>query len=201
MAANYQVRVRFLQQGLGVAMNVWTARNIAAIQPSDPTILADMEAWMEAIYAPLRPVMDTGCTFADADVVEVTFDEEGKVIVARVVGTIVPTISGLGTAEQLPLVDAGSAFARTGAPRVRGNKRFPGVSEVVQAEGLFNNVLLDALASAALAWLLGPTPGPFSSWLAGVMATSLLAFREFNGQAAVTNVPGTQVTRKPLRGL
>ena len=91
-------------------------------------------------------------------------------------------------------------MARTGIPRVQGRKRLPGIVESAQFDGLFANALLNALAQAALVYILGLTGWPEISYFPGVPSSKTASWQRFEGTGTVTNIPGTQVTRKPGRG-
>jgi len=193
--ADYRVNIRYNQQNLGSAVNTFVFRESIGT-PSDAQLLAAATAWMERIYDPLRPFMDSGCVFASGQVVEVNNLNE----TVRVVGGITPDISGTASGDQLALVTAASAFARTFEPKVRGSKRFPGVVETQQADGLLANPIVAALVEAVIEWLANFVIAGLAEGFPGVMSTTVLDFVEFAGTAVVTNIPGTQVTRKPLRG-
>jgi hypothetical protein len=125
-------------------------------------------------------------------------DVEGKVL--RSIGIMEPNIAGLTGADTVALTTAGSGFARTNVPKTRGSKRFFGFWEARLLGGLWVNVVIDALAQAVFEWLDGPGGEIVSNLVAGVLSTTLQQFVAFSGSGAVTNIAGTQVTRKPLRG-
>ena len=189
-----RVNLRFNQQNLGSAVNVYHAQYGEPY--ADTALLEECTQWMEDIYTPLRQYMDAGCTFASGQVLEV--DNEGTTI--RVIGGITPVVSGNASGDQLTLVAAASAFARTEFPKVRGGKRFPGISEGQQQDGLFLNPLMAAMVDAVVAWISERGSILTELFTPGVISLQQLDFVEFAGSAVVTNIPGTQVTRKPLRG-
>jgi len=189
-----RVNLRFSQQNLGSAVNVYHMEyNPTA---TDSQILSETTDWMEDIYSPLRSFMDAGCQFASGQVLEV--NGLGETI--RVIGSITPTVSGTVSGDQLALPTALSAFVRTGFPRVKGSKRFPGIGESWQSDGLFFNTLINALVQAVLAWAGSRGSILTLLWTPGVISGQQGDFVPFEGTAVVTNIPGTQVTRKPLRG-
>jgi len=192
--AIYKVEVKFNQQNLGSALNVYWFQ-IEGTQPTNTQIKAGVTNWIESIYAPLVPTMDAGCTFSSCRITVV--DTDGNTI--GEVGDITCDISGSQSGHQLTLVAAASAFARTLVGKIQGRKRFPGISEDRNTDGLFDNVLLNALAQAALEWVATFAISTFFGH-PGVLSLSTGTFKQFTGTAVITNVPGTQVTRKPLRG-
>lgn len=189
-----RVTIKFNQQNLGTAVNTFFMEYNAGA--SNSAILSECTDWMEDVYGPLRPHMDSGCVFGSGEVAHVAPD--GSTL--SILGSITPNISGTAAGDSLPLVDAASAFARTDVPRVRGSKRFPGISENAAGEGLFFNSIMAALASAVLGWV--SQRGSILTWLwnPGVISSKTGTFERFSGTAVITNIPGTQVTRKPLRG-
>lgn len=192
--AIYQVSIRFSQQALGSAVNVFWFE--AGIQSDVPQFLSDVADWVEDMYDTLRPHMDQGTVFASGAVNRMNINGT----IAEVMGSINPVISGQDSGQQLALPTAGSVFARTGEPGVRGSKRLPGIVEDVLVDGLFTNAILQAMLSFAASWILGPSAFGVGGAFAGVLSSKLEAFAPFSGSGATTNVPGTQVTRKPLRG-
>jgi len=195
MSKLYKISVRFNDNNHGVAMNSFTWLETSLVPLPDAQVLERSEQWLNAIYAPLRIYMDTGYSFVEAQVDEIS-QATGETV--RGVGGITPTIGGQSAQDMLPAPDAGSALARTAIPRVRGQKRFGGFIEGQQTDGLLLNPLLSALAAATTQWILGAALEPAAS--TGVWSSKTLGFVPFNGSGVVTNVPGTQVSRKPGRG-
>ena len=193
--AIYRVDVRFNMQNLGSGVNVFWFEWGNVENPT--SFLGAVTDWVESMYEPLVGFIDSGCVFADAQVVSV--DVEGETI--EVIGSITPNISGTSNTEQLPSTSAASAMARTGTPKVQGRKRIPGIVEGAQIDALFTNPIVTAMAQFVVAWILGPAGFGLPDAVAGVLSSKLLDFAGFSGSGTVTNVPGTQVTRKPLRGL
>jgi len=193
--ANFKAIIRFNQQNLGQAVNVFTFDMTPVF--TDAQLLASAANWIAAIYSPLRNYMDTGCVFASGQVLEV--DDAGDTI--RIVGGIAPAVSGLNATEQTQLTSAFTGTARTAVPGVRGSKRFAGMSEIASIEGLLSNAALSALATAVANWLVGPIPPVGSGGArAGVISSAVAGFVPFTNSGIATNIPGTQVTRKPGRG-
>lgn len=192
----FRVNIRFNQQNLGTAINTFTCIQEFGEILNDATLLNDMTSWMEDIYDPLLSLMDTGFQFASGQVLEM--GEDGSIV--RIVGSISPDISGTANSDQLALPTAASAFVRTNEPKIRGSKRFSGFCEPNQADGLFDNALLNAMALAVIAWASNRGSVLTALYEPGVLSTSLETFVRFAGTAVITNIPGTQVTRKPGRG-
>lgn len=189
-----KITLVFNNANRGVAVNSFVWNNNDPIA-ADSVILSRSEQWMQAIFTPLRAHMSNQYTLSSGQVDEIN-PADGKVL--RHIGNINPSVSGTSGLEMLPTVDAASALARTNVPKVRGTKRFGGLTEATQVNGLFLNPLVSALATAAAEWLAGTglslidQPGVWSSKESG--------FVPFANSGAVTNVPGTQVSRKPGRG-
>jgi len=201
MAANFNIRITFNAMNLGVAQNTFTFRDTFAATRPDAVLLADALNWMEAFYAPISPYLDSQMVFMGGQVDEVAF-VAGKLEIIRNVGTISPAISGTQNAQGTALTTALSLLAKTATPKVRGGKRLGAFTENHMVDALWTNTLLTQGVTATAVWIGGPSsvPGGSTAFEAGVMSTALQGFAKFTGQGSVTNVPGTQVTRKPLRG-
>lgn len=196
MADNYKIRVQYNLAGLGVSTNVFWVQNTIGVSPPDNLLLDALEGWVEDIYTGLAAFMSDEHTFRDGIVDEV--DAAGLVI--RTVGSIAPNIDGQNVNDTTALTTAGSSFVRTAVPRVKGSKRWPGLVEAGTINGLFTNQFLAAIAEATLVWLAGPGAEILLGLVAGVISEKAGDFVPFADSGVATNVPGTQVTRKPLRG-
>jgi hypothetical protein len=195
MATYYRVDMKFNLANTGSAINNYVFRCSDGIPPLDILVLATAEAWMEKIYSPMRALMHTSTQLASARVVQI--DATGTTI--REVGGISPAVNGTDTGDNLPAPVAASITARTNTSRVRGGKRFPPFSENESVNGFWINAVVQALVQVALAYL-GVPDVFFDNYQAGVISSKTGGFVEFNNKALVSNVPGTQVTRKPGRG-
>jgi len=191
----YKIVVNFNGFNLSKCTNVFFMED-GALPSTDAVKIGAAENWLDAIYGAVNTWADTNYTLMDATLYEV--DGAGQVV--RIVGGLNPSIDGQLGGEGLSLTTAGSGSARTNIPRVRGSKRFGGIGEIVQADGLFTNAILSALAQAVLEWLLGATSTSGVNFPGGVISTAAETFVPFNDSGLVTNIPGTQVTRKPGRG-
>ena len=192
----YRIRMEFSQQGLGIAQNIYWLQNNDLLQPTDGQLLDAAVDWMTAIYAPLLPHMAT--TIKSRGLVMDEVDTGGLLV--RLIGSRAVAADGQSLDDPLPLPAAGSGFVRTNAPKVRGGKRFPGIREAGTIQGLFTNAVTTALAAAVLEWLSGQGIPILLDLITGVLSVTLAQFVPFSDSGVVTNVPGTQVTRKPLRG-
>jgi hypothetical protein len=196
MATQYfRIDVKFSLGASGAAINNYVMRYTDPLPALDTAVLSTATTWMEKIYEPIKQYMDTNTVLASARVVEI--DANGQTI--REVGGISPGISGTSVADSLPAPVAPSITARTNTSRVRGGKRFPPFNEAASTEGFWINAIVNALVQVALAYL-GVPDVFFDTWQAGVISSKVGGFVPFNGKALVSNVPGTQVTRKPGRG-
>jgi len=196
MATNYKMTVVFNAAGLGVSTNVFWFQDQDSSPPIDSLVLGLASDWAEAMWEPISGFMADSFKLKEAIVDEV--DSQGAKI--RNVGSIDPAIDGNSPGDPLALTTAGSSFVRTSTPRVQGRKRWPGFHEGTTAGGLFINNLLSALAAATLEWLGGPGTIIFASFVSGVISKRIGDFVPFADSGVATSVPGTQVTRKPLRG-
>ena len=194
MAINIKVSMKFNAGNVGNAYNVFCCEFNAVGSPTDASVLSLMEDWMESIYNPIKGFMSEAYVANGARVSEI--DETGAVV--RVIGTISPAISGTAVNDPNSGPTSMSGFARTNVPKVRGSKRFPGVTDTNVVGQLLTNAAVSALADAVAAWI--GMPGLPLFYRAGVISSKALGFAPFSGTGAVTNVPGTQVTRKPFRG-
>lgn len=192
----YRLRQEFSQQGLGIAQNIYWLQNDTLLPPTDSQLLDAAVDYMEAIYAPLLPHLADTLTSRGVVMDEVGTD--GKVI--RTIGSRSTAINGESDNDPLALTTAGSGFVRTNAPKARGGKRFPGIREAGTIQGLFTNTVVTALAAAVLEWLTGDGIPILLDLVTGILSITRSEFIPFSDSAVVTNVPGTQVTRKPLRG-
>jgi len=157
-----------------------------------------MDTWMTRIYntSGLRTVISTAFTLISCIVTEHT--STGQLI--REVGGISPVISGTSSGDSSAGPTAMSAQANTNTPKARGGKRFPPPVDTVVVGQLLTNTALSLLASAASYWL-APGLGGINPWESGIFSTFAGGFVPFNGTGTVRNIPGTQTTRKPGRGL
>jgi len=194
----YQIRMTWNLGGRGVMQNTFTIRYGGTVAVTDAAVLTQMQNWMNLVYGAsgLTSVMSNTVTFLSGIVTEHTV--AGALI--RELGGISPSVNGSSAADILPGVDALSATARTNTPKVRGGKRFGGIVETVINNQLLNNTALSALVAAVSRWIT-PALGGINPWESGVFATSTGQFVPFNGTGIVKNIPGTQVTRKPGRGM
>lgn len=195
MAAQYSINVSFNAGNVGKAYNVFYMEWNTIGSPPDSLVLSTALQWVNRVYSALRPVMSQSYVHAGTRVDEV--DDLG--VVVRHIGTISPTVNGTAVADANSGPTAMSGLARTAIPKVRGSKRFPGVTEVGVSGQLLTNVAASALAQAVADWLAVDNTGT-SFWRPGVMSSLMSSFVPFSNSGMVTNVPGTQVTRKPFRG-
>lgn len=182
---------------LGIAQNTYTLRWSGAINPLDSVLLSAMSAYLTSIYVTsgLTGVMHSSCTSLGAQVSEIT--ASGALV--RIIGGISPAISGTSGGDMNAGPTAMSGTARTNVPKVRGSKRFPGVIDSGVVGQLLTNSVMSFLVAAVSRWIsgAGSTGG---NYVAGVPSTRTGGWVDFNLTGLVKNVPGTQVTRKPLRG-
>lgn len=197
MATNYKMTIVYNAASLGVATNIFWFQHVGGSPDPDDTVLSLAKDWAEDIYGDLTQFMALAFKLKEGVIDEV--DTQG--VKVRTVGSIDPDISGISSGDPLTLPAAGSTFARTSVPRVMGRKRWPGFHEGTTAGALFINNLVSGLATATLEWLAGPATIIFSEYVAGVISKRIGDFVPFADSGVATNVPGTQVTRKPLRGI
>lgn len=192
----FRITLKFNQQSLGSAFNVFYFRNSVG-SPTDTQIRTVATDYINDIFDTLRNSMDAGCTFSSCQIDEVNLANE----TIRSLGSITPTVSGTASGDQLSLFTAGSMFARTDRAKTRGSKRLPGISEGRHVDGLFDNTLITALVNAALAYF--SERGSVLTWIfqPGVISLIDNTWHALSGSAVVTNVPGSQVTRKVGRGV
>lgn len=195
MAKIYKVILTFNLNNLSTGQNSFIVRDPALIPYTDGLLLPILEDWVTSMWDSLRNHMDSGCTLISGAVDEID-NATGEVI--RHVGNISPSCNGAIGGDALTHFSAGSAFARTGVPGVRGSKRIAGLSEASSVDGLWTNLLLAALGTFASRWLVGLNPDNLE---AGVWSSKVSSFVPFVPQGGVTNVPGTQVSRKIGRGM
>jgi len=195
MAAVYSVNVKFNAGNTGVAHNVFYFQYTNLGQPTDAGVLSAASSWVARIYAPLRDIMSTA--YVGQGVRVDLLDADGHV--DRHIGTVNPVVSGNSGNDANSGPTAMSGLARTAIPRVRGSKRFPGIIDTQVVGQLLINNAVGRLAQAVGEWLVADTTFPVG-YQAGVWSTRENMFIPFGASGMVTNVPGTQVTRKPFRG-
>lgn len=196
MSTNYKMTIVFNAAGLGVATNVFWFQDTGGSPPIDSIVLDLAQDWAEDMWEPISGLMADTFKLKEGIVDEV--DALGVKI--RNVGSVAPSIDGNSPGDPLALTTAGSSFVRTSTPRVQGRKRWAGFTDGTAIGGLFINAMLSALATATLEWLAGPGTVLISSFVAGVISERIGDFVPFADSGVATNIPGTQVTRKPLRG-
>ena len=89
MANYFKAVLTFNNENLGKAVNVYYMEDSLGIS-SDTAIRFQMNAYLEAIYAPLQTHMSEGITLMDCPIYEV--DGTGATI--RSLGTIAPDVEG-----------------------------------------------------------------------------------------------------------
>lgn len=196
MAKTYQVTVVLNNGSVGQMLNKFTCHNAAATVPVDSVVLSHMTQWINNIFATLRPFLGVDVTHSSSWVSEMNANGT----VARLVGFITPTVSGTGGADGEPGQVALSMSPRTAVPKVRGGKRFSGVVENSIVAKLFVNSALSAGAAAFAYWASGVAFPGVATYVAGVLSSKVGGFVPFAGGGTLKNVPGTQTTRKALRG-
>jgi hypothetical protein len=108
---------------------------------------------------------------------------------------------GGATGEEYSGVVTGTITPATNIARTRARKSLSGFVESVILQGLFDNSGFARLVNFGAYWVYGPTAaGVANAWLPGTLSLRLGQFAGFTGSFTVTNVPGTQVTRKIGRG-
>lgn len=198
MASYYQVRLALAFGALGVLQNTFAIEYSGAIAPADSGILTNMTTWMNRIYgnSSLRDYYADNITLKECVVTE--HDVAG--VLLRIVGGISPTVSGNSNVDSSALTTTMTGSGKTNQPKVRGSKRFPTPIDSVVVDGLLLNAAVGALAQATANWI-APGLGGVFPWYSGVFSEAVGHFVRFNGIGVVRNIPGTQVTRKPGRGL
>jgi len=195
MAAVYSVNLKFNAGNTGVAHNVFYMQYTNLGQPPDAGVLNMAQSWLNRVYAPLRNFMSTSYVSQGARVD--LLDADGRI--DRHIGTVSVVATGNSGNDPNSGPTSMSGLARTGIPKVRGGKRFPGIIDTKVAGLLLTNDAVGAMAQAVAEWLVADTSFPFG-YQSGVWSTRENMFIPFSASGMVTNVPGTQVTRKPFRG-
>lgn len=180
----------------GVAMNTFF-HSTGADSPSWSTISAALTTYINNLYAPMRNFMSTAMTLISCTVEEV--NSAGEVI--GLLGSITPTVDGNSANDMNSGPTAMTIGARTLYPKIRGSKRFAGVTDGNVVNQLLTNAALNGLAQAAAAYITVYSSGGVN-FSPGVISTTLPGFAHFSLTGAwAKNIPGTQVTRKPGRGI
>lgn len=196
----YRATLKWTQGSLGIVQNTYTFRHNAVSQDSDTILKANVNAWMQGIYdlSGYRDIMHTSLAFGSGLLEQIT--SIGTAI--RIVGGFGDsTLSGTSGGDSEPATVAGSATARTNVSGVRGGKRFPPPADNNVIGGLLTNTPFSFLVAATVRWLAGYTVLGVPRYVAGVPSTKTGGWVDFNNTGLVINIPGTQVTRKPMRGL
>lgn len=194
--AVYRANVKFNMQNLGSGVNTFVFEIPGGTQPSNNEIRQAVKDWIEDLYDEIKTQMDNGCTFASGQIVRLASDGTTDALI----GGFSADISGTADGSQLASTTAASMYARTDLAGIRGSKRIPGIFEGAQDNALFDNSLLVDLAFFAGKMLFNFFVTFILEGVPGVWSTREQAFVPFSDTAVVTNVPGTQVTRKPGRG-
>jgi len=193
-ATTYKITVVQNAGGRGQVVNVFYTRNVNATQPSDAVVLSSCLGWVGSIFSALRPFIHNSYTHMNTIVQAINND--GTIL--REIGSGTSAVTGTGGGDPSAGTTAMSMFARTIRPGSRGSKRIAGLIDSSVVLQLIPNAALGAMTQAVAQWMLGP--GAASGFLSGVHSTTLPGFVNLTGVGVVTNVPGTQVTRKPGRG-
>lgn len=195
----YKVTLGWSVSGLGREYNTFAFREMRPTTDTDANILTDLTAYLTSVYqtSGLRNVMHTSRVFYSG----VCWECSASGGTIRQVGTLgSANLSGQSSGDAEPGPVALSVTARTNTPDVRGGKRFPGVVDGGIVGGLLTNGVMSILVAAATRYITPYTVLGVVWYQPGVFSSKTGAFVPFNNQALVTNIPGTQVTRKPLRG-
>ena len=193
-----QVAQRILMPNSEVALNVFIARYLGVTSLADSVAITAMTNWIESIYTPILPQLESTGTF-DTGAVDVV---SGLGVVLRSLGVISPTLVPTNVGELFPHGVAPMIRVLTITPRVWGRKFLPLYTEATAIEGFLGAAEIVNLVLAGVAWA-DPFDDPVAgdTWVPGVISAKQLDFEPFSGTVIVGNVPGYQRRRKPGVGI
>ncbi len=195
----YRATLGWSVAGLGREYNTYSLREDRPTTDTDANILTDIMAYLTGIHVTsgLRNIIHTSRVFYSGVLWECTAG--GAVI--RQVGTLGSSVlNGQSGGDGEPGTVALSVTARTNTPDVRGGKRWSGVVGGGIVGGLLTNGVFSIVVAALTRYLTPYTVLGVKWYTPGVFSTKTGGFVPFNGQGLAINIPGTQNTRKPLRG-
>ena len=180
-----------------IAQNVFRLEAQLAAPQADLTVVNAIEVWIEDCYNELSSELVDEITQNLCSVDEESWNAVlGAWEVTRNVGLFTPTVTYGNLSDPLPNACAATATFDTDRPRSNGRKGMFPFGEDQQGSGFLEPSTLTAMAGFAAEVLAGILLSPFNNLVPGIIRVGVDAFLPFIS-ASVTNVLGSQRTRKP----
>lgn len=197
MAQNdiYQLVVNMLLPDDVIAKNVYYIKQASVLPADDATVLLELEAYVEAVYAEIVGGIDSEILMLEGNVYrrDTVLDKWERV------GEILPDVTFTLTAEMVSHGVAAVMRAMTAFGKSIGRKFIAGFPETVITQSVWDSATLTALANFAVTWVEEFTDltGTFTP---GTWRTVANAFAEFTGVTFVNVLNGYQRRRQPGAG-
>ncbi len=191
----YQVVIDLLLPDDVVAKNVFYVKQTSASPAEHTGVLADMELWLETIYANIEGGIDSEVIVTGGNV----YRRDEVLDTWERVGEILPDITFTLTAE---MVSHGVAFvlrAMTAFGKTIARKFVAGFPETVIAQSIWDGATLTAMTSWALDWVSEFSDG-VGDYTPGTWRTIANEFAAFTGVTFLNVLNGYQRRRQPGAG-
>jgi len=161
----------------------------------DSTVVTLIQTQMEAMYAEMVTVVNTGTVEQVSSVDKVAWDGLEWAVTANV-GTFIPAFAPSSAGDITPNQISPFVVFKTERPRSVGRKFMFPVMEVNQNQGILTAPQIAALVAYAAEVMTDITMAPLSTLIPGIPRTAVNSFLVFL-LAIVTDIVGTQRRRRP----
>lgn len=180
-----------------IAQNVYYLRAALAGSYGDATVVTAIADWMDDAYGEVSASLPNDFAHRLSQVDEVQFNAtSGEWEVVRTLGYYTATFALSALADPLQNASSATAVFNTSRPKSRGRKAMFPFDEGSQGAGYLESAALTRMAAYAAEVLDGIVLAPLNTLVAGVIRAGVDTFLDFI-VGSVTNVLGTQRTRKP----
>ena len=161
----------------------------------DSTVVDEVKAWVEAVYATVITMVNSGTTEQVSSVDKVAWTGTEWEVTANV-GTFVPSFAPTGAGDVCPNQISPFVVFKTERPRSVGRKFMFPVMETDQNQGILSPGAIALLVAYAAEVMTDITMAPLSTLIPGIPRTAVNAFLTFF-IGVVTDIVGTQRRRRP----
>lgn len=125
---------------------------------TEAEFLTACASWVNTAYQTLQSVIHNQVDLAAGTISEVTWSGT-EWVVARLIGTILPTFAATNANQMLPHACSGVVVFPTATPKKRGRVNIPGLTEEAQSDSLLTAGTATALGNFATALRTSFNPG------------------------------------------
>ena len=164
----------------------------------DSLVLVGMTEYYQNLWAPAW----TALADENSTLEEVAMDVIGTDgLIVRVLGSALVSQIGTGSVGVTAAAVAAYLLLRTAAPKSRGSKYIPGLSENVIDDGILTPAGIVASTILGVIWQQNiDVDVVFNAMRPGLLSLGSAVFREFIGSGFAEDVPAYQKRRKPNVG-